>query len=591
MEVLSMVDKRLIEEIKNNTNIVEIIGEVISLQKSGRNFLGLCPFHGEKTPSFNVVEDKQFYHCFGCGRSGDVFKFIEEYQQVSFTDADRILAERLGVQVASPVQHSVHHTSPHQNLYDMHEKAARFYHAILMTTKMGEEARNYLYQRGLTDDVLNHFMIGLAPAERSYLYQRLEKDYSEKDLLDSGLFYLSENNQFFDTFHNRIIFPLSNDQGKVIAFSGRIWQKTDSQTAKYKNSRATAIFNKSYELYHLESVKKGSGKVSEIYLMEGFMDVIAAYRAGIENAVASMGTALTSEHVNHLKRFTKKVIITYDGDKAGQAATAKALDELGDMPVQIVQIPDAMDPDEYLQKNSPEDLAYLLVNTRISPIEFYIHHFKPTNSDNLQAQIDFIEKIAPLIVKEPSITAQNTYIHLLTDHLPSFDYQQVEYIINESRVRKRQEKVQQVSNPTPITMSVSKQLTAVMRAEAHILYRMMEHPLVLNDYRLRDDFVFETPEFQTLYGLLVDNGSITSEDLSQQPREVESAWYQVLALDLPTEMSPQELVEVEESRNRAILNQQNLQIKKKVQEASHVGDTDTALEELERLIAQKRRME
>ena len=586
-----MVDKRVIEEIKNNTNIVEIIGEVISLQKSGRNFLGLCPFHGEKTPSFNVVEDKQFYHCFGCGRSGDVFKFIEEYQQVSFTDAVRILAERLGIQMAAPVQSSVQPRSPHQNLYDMHEKAARFYHAILMTTKMGEEARNYLYKRGLTDDVIKHFMIGLAPAERSYLYQRLADDYSEKDLLDSGLFYLSESNQFFDTFHNRIIFPLSNDQGKVIAFSGRIWQETDSQTAKYKNSRATAIFNKSYELYHLESVKKGSGKASEIYLMEGFMDVIAAYRAGIENAVASMGTALTSEHVNHLKRFTKKVIITYDGDKAGQAATAKALDELGDMPVQIVQIPDAMDPDEYLQKNSPEDLAYLLANTRISSIEFYIHHFKPTNSDNLQAQIDFIEKIAPLIVKEPSITAQNTYIHLLTDHLPSFDYQQVEHIINESRVRKRQEKVQQVSNPTPITMSVSKQLTAVMRAEAHILYRMMEHPLVLNDYRLRDDFVFETPEFQTLYGLLVDNGSISSEDLSQQPREVESAWYQVLALDLPTEMSPQELVEVEESRNRAILNQQNLQIKKKVQEASHVGDTDTALEELERLIAQKRRME
>ena len=591
MEVLSMVDKRVIEEIKNNTNIVEIIGEVISLQKSGRNFLGLCPFHGEKTPSFNVVEDKQFYHCFGCGRSGDVFKFIEEYQQVTFADAVRILGERLGIHLETPVHNPVQHTSPHQNLYEMHDKAARFYHAILMTTKMGEEARNYLYKRGLTDDVIKHFMIGLAPAERSYLYQRLEKDYSEKDLLDSGLFYLSENNQFFDTFHNRIIFPLSNDQGKVIAFSGRIWQKTDSQTAKYKNSRATAIFNKSYELYHLESVKKGSGKASEIYLMEGFMDVIAAYRAGIENAVASMGTALTSEHVNHLKRFTKKVIITYDGDKAGQAATAKALDELGDMPVQIVQIPDAMDPDEYLQKNSPEDLAYLLANTRISSIEFYIHHFKPTNSDNLQAQIDFIEKIAPLIVKEPSITAQNTYIHLLTDHLPSFDYQQVEHIINESRVRKRQEKVQQVSNPTPITMSVSKQLTAVMRAEAHILYRMMEHPLVLNDYRLRDDFVFETPEFQTLYGLLVDNGSISSEDLSQQPREVESAWYQVLALDLPTEMSPQELVEVEESRNRAILNQQNLQIKKKVQEASHVGDTDTALEELERLIAQKRRME
>ena len=591
MEVLSMVDKRVIEEIKNNTNIVEIIGEVISLQKSGRNFLGLCPFHGEKTPSFNVVEDKQFYHCFGCGRSGDVFKFIEEYQQVNFSDAVSILGERLGIEIVRPIHNQVQQTSPHQNLYEMHDKAARFYHAILMTTKMGEEARNYLYKRGLTDEVLKHFMIGLAPAERSYLYQRLSDDYSEKDLLDSGLFYLSETNQFFDTFHNRIMFPLSNDQGKVIAFSGRVWQEADSQTGKYKNSRATAIFNKSYELYHLDRVKKGSGKAPEIYLMEGFMDVIAAYRAGIENAVASMGTALTSEHVNHLKRFTKKVIITYDGDRAGQAATAKALKELGDLAVQIVQIPDAMDPDEYLQKNSPEDLAYLLANTRISPIEFYIHHYKPSNNENLQAQIEFIEKIAPLIVKEPSITAQNTYIHLLTDHLPSFDYQQVEHIINENRVRQRQERVKQVTNPTSITMSVTKQLTAVMRAEAHILYRMMEHPLVLNDYRLRDDFVFETPEFQTLYGLLIDNGSISSEDLSRQTKEVESAWYQVLSLDLPAEMSPQELVEVEESRKRALINQQNLQIKKKVQEASHIGDTDTALEELERLIAQKRRME
>ena len=586
-----MVDKRLIEEIKNNTNIVEIIGEVISLQKSGRNFLGLCPFHGEKTPSFNVVEDKQFYHCFGCGRSGDVFKFIEEYQQVSFADAVRILAERLGIQMAAPVQGSVQLRSPHQNLYDMHDKAARFYHAILMTTKMGEEARNYLYKRGLTDDVLKHFMIGLAPAERSYLYQRLADDYSENDLLDSGLFYLSESNQFFDTFHNRIMFPLSNDQGKVIAFSGRVWQEADSQTGKYKNSRATAIFNKSYELYHLERVKKGSGKAPEIYLMEGFMDVIAAYRAGIENAVASMGTALTSEHVEHLKRFTKKIIVTYDGDKAGQAATAKALDELKDVPVQVVQIPDAMDPDEYLQKNSPQDLAYLLTNTRISPVEFYIHHFRPENSENLQAQIEFIEKIAPLIAKEPSITAQNSYIHILTDHLPSFDYQQVEHIVNESRVRQRKEKVKETYNPSPVTMSVTKQLTAVMRAEAHILYRMMEYPLVLNDYRLREDFIFETPEFQTLYGLLIDNGSISSEDLAHQTREVESAWYQVLALDLPPEMSPHELAEVEESRKRALLNQENLQIKKKVQEASHVGDTDTALEELERFIAQKRRME
>ena len=586
-----MVDKQVIEEIKNNANIVEVIGDVISLQKAGRNYLGLCPFHGEKTPSFNVVEDKQFYHCFGCGRSGDVFKFIEEYQGVSFMEAVQLLGERVGIQLAMPVQSRPQQASPHQALYDMHEEAARFYHAILMTTKMGEEARAYLYKRGLTDDVLKHFQIGLAPAERTYLYQRLADKFEEKDLLDSGLFYLSDGNQFYDTFFGRIIFPLTNDKGQVIAFSGRIWQEADNQTAKYKNSRSTAIFNKSYELYHLDKAKKGTGKITELYLMEGFMDVIAAYRAGIENAVASMGTALSKEHVDHLKRFTKKIVLSYDGDKAGQAATAKALEELKDFSVEVVRVPDAMDPDEYLQKNSAEDLAYLLTKTRISPIEFYIHQLKPENSDNLQAQIEFIEKIAPLIAKEKSITAQNSYIHILADNLPSFDYQQVEQIVNESRIVQRQERVKEEQPPAAISLPVTRQLTAVMRAEAHLLYRMAEKPVVLNDYRLREDFFFDTPEFQILYELLSVEGEIGSEELSHQTPEVENAWYHVLGLDLPAEMSPQELAEVEATRNRALLSKDNLRIKKKVQEASHVGDTDTALEELQRLISQKRRME
>lgn len=325
--------------------------------------------------------------------------------------------------------------------------------------------------------------------------------------------------------------------------------------------------------------------------MEGFMDVIAAYRAGIENAVASMGTALSKEHVDHLRRFTKKIVLSYDGDKAGQTATAKALEELKDFSVEVVRVPDAMDPDEYLQKNSAEDLAYLLTKTRISPIEFYIHQLKPENSDNLQAQIEFIEKIAPLIAKEKSITAQNSYIHILADNLPSFDYQQVEQIVNESRIVQRQERVKEEQPPAAISLPVTRQLTAVMRAEAHLLYRMAENPVVLNDYRLREDFFFDTPEFQILYELLSEQGEIASEELSHQTPEVENAWYHVLSLDLPVEMSPQELAEVEATRNRALLSKDNLRIKKKVQEASHVGDTDTALEELQRLISQKRRME
>ena len=269
----------------------------------------------------------------------------------------------------------------------------------------------------------------------------------------------------------------------------------------------------------------------------------------------------------------------------------KALDEIGDMPVQIVSMPDSLDPDEYLQKHSTEELAYLLTKTRISPIEFYIHYYKPENSENLQAQIEFIEKIAPLIINEKSITAQNSYIHILADSLPSFDYSQIEQIVNENRLIDRQNRMDGVYRPTPIIVPVTKQLSVLIRAEAHLLYRMMESPLILNEYRLREDFSFETPEFQSLYEILSQYGSIPSEVLAEQTEEIEKAWYQVLALDLPTDMSPQELSEVELTRNRALLNKDNMRIKKKVQEASHVGDTDTALEELERLISQKRRME
>ena len=588
-----MVDKQVIEEIKNNANIVEVIGDVISLQKAGRNYLGLCPFHGEKTPSFNVVEDKQFYHCFGCGRSGDVFKFIEEYQGVPFMEAVQILGQRVGIEVEKPLYSEQKPVSPHQALYDMHEDAAKFYHAILMTTTMGEEARNYLYQRGLTDEVLKHFRIGLAPPERNYLYQRLSGQYREEDFLDSGLFYLSDANQFVDTFHNRIMFPLTNDQGKVIAFSGRIWQKTDSQTSKYKNSRSTAIFNKSYELYHMDRAKKSSGKTSEIYLMEGFMDVIAAYRAGIENAVASMGTALTHEHVQHLSKYCKKVILSYDGDKAGQAATVKALDELKDLSVEIVSIPDQMDPDEFVQKNSPEELQHLLTKTRISDVEFLIRYLKPENTENLQAQIEFVEKMAPIIAQTSSITAQNSYIYMLAELLPDFDYQQVEQAVNNSRLSSRQSQQEQVYQQPHFqtNLPLSKQVSRLVKAENHLLNRMIEYPIVLNDYRLREDFQFATPELQILYQILCENGEVTSQDLSEQSDGVQQAWYRILEEDLPSEIADNELAEVESIRDKELLRKENQIIGKKVREASHNGDVDTAIEELERLIAQKRRME
>ena len=595
-----MVDKQLISEIKNSVNIVDVIGEVVQLTKAGRNFLGLCPFHGEKTPSFNVVEDKQFYHCFGCGRSGDVFKFIEDYRGVSFMEAVQIVGDQVGIRVQTlpPSQSRPQQADEKQPFYEIHQEAAKFYHAILMTTKMGEEARQYLYDRGLDDEVLRHFQIGLAPAEGNYLLQSVSGKFSENILADSGLFHISDRGTMYDAFQDRIMFPLSDDTGRVIAFSGRLWRESAEGAkpqGKYKNSRGTLLFNKSYELYHLDKAKQVAKKNHELYLMEGFMDVIAAYRAGIENAVASMGTALTQEHVAHLSKFTKKVILAYDGDKAGRLATAKALEVLEKQEVEVVQIPDQMDPDEYLNKNSPQALADLLEKTRLSRVEFLMDYWKPDNIENLQAQIEFVEKMAPLIAQTPSVTAQNTYIYKLADLLVDFDYLQVEQTVNASRLQMRSQRQEQgqVQTQAPVASPtvVQKQLPRLVRAENHLLHRMKDFPYVLNEYRLRTDFSFDTPALQTLYQLLCQNGEVTSQDLSEQTEEVQRAWYLMLEENLPDEIAENELEEVEETRNRELLRKESQQIGKKVREASHSGDADQALLELERLIAQKRRME
>ena len=595
-----MVDKQLISEIKNSVNIVDVIGEVVQLTKAGRNFLGLCPFHGEKTPSFNVVEDKQFYHCFGCGRSGDVFKFIEDYRGVSFMEAVQIVGDQVGihVQTLSPSRSRPQQADGKQPFYEIHQEAAKFYHAILMTTKMGEDARQYLYDRGLDDEVLRHFQIGLAPAEGNYLYQSVSGKFSENIMADSGLFHISDMGTMYDAFQDRIMFPLTDDTGRVIAFSGRLWREPAEGTkpqGKYKNSRSTLLFNKSYELYHLDKAKQVAKKNHELYLMEGFMDVIAAYRAGIENAVASMGTALTQEHVAHLSKFTKKVILAYDGDKAGRLATAKALEVLDKHEVEVVQIPDQMDPDEYLNKNSPQALADLLEKTRLSRVEFLMDYWKPDNIENLQAQIEFVEKMAPLIAQTPSVTAQNTYIYKLADLLVDFDYLQVEQTVNASRLQMRSQRQNQgpIQTQAPVTSPtvVQKQLPRLVRAENHLLHRMNAFPYVLNEYRLRTDFSFDSPALQTLYQLLCQNGEVTSQDLSEQTEEVQRAWYLMLEENLPDEIAENELEEVEETRNRELLRKESQQIGKKVREASHSGDADQALLELERLIAQKRRME
>lgn len=591
------ISKELITEIKNSVNIVDVIGEVVNLTKTGRHHLGLCPFHKEKTPSFNVIEDRQFFHCFGCGKSGDVFHFLEEYQGLSFIDSVQQVAERAGIAVTEhlprPAREAV--ADPHHKLYAINADAVKFYHAVLMTTTAGQEAKAYLHSRGVTDDIMVAFQLGLAPNEADYLYQAMAKKYDEETLMQSGLFHLSETNQVYDSFRQRIMFPLLDDRSRPIGFSGRVWTDEDLKTAsaKYKNTRATPIFNKSYELYHLDKAKSVAHKTHEIYIMEGFMDVIAAYRAGIVNAVASMGTALTPEHIAHLKKFTKKVVLTYDGDKAGQRAIAKVLEGLSDLQVEIVHLPEKMDPDEFLQKHSEEDLSRLLKQSRISSTEFWIRYWQPENSDNLQAQITYVDRLAPLIARVPSITAQNTYIHQMADLLPDFNYEQIEQTVNNERLKMRGQMAQPSSAPSFSAQEwpTTKALSALVRAENHLLHRLLHHPNLLNQFRHREDFVFQTPELETLYQCLKQTGEISSLELSQFAEEVRQAYYRVLEEQLPEELTNEELRQLEK-RLQNIQEEKQLRLaSKQVRDLSHHGDIDRAVEELNALIAHKRQME
>lgn len=594
------ISKETISDIKNRVNIVDIISDNIALTRTGRQFLGLCPFHNEKTPSFNVLEDKQFYHCFGCGKSGDVFKFIEDYRQVSFLDSVAIVAEYAGVTIETS-EAQIRKSSrkhPHHDLLSIHQDAASFYHAILMTTKEGELARNYLKTRGLTDDLLIYFNVGLSPNQNDFLYRSVSKKYSEKVLFDSGLFHVArESNRFYDAFTNRIMFPLTNDNGQTIAFSGRIWQEeqlNQSNEAKYKNSTATPIFNKSYELYHLDKVKTLISKSKEVYIMEGFMDVIAAYKSGVKNVVASMGTALTKEHVKHLQRYAKKVVLAYDGDEAGQNAIAKSLDLLAPFDVSIVKFPEKLDPDEFLQKNSSEALAKLLLESKMSAIEFLIYYLWNGTNSSLQSEIDYVEKISKIIIQSPSITAQNTYVHLVADLLPHFDYEQVEQAVNNERLLQRKilSKTSKAEEPfEPIKLQYSKSLTAIQRAEKQFLYHLIQNTFIRTTFQMREPIIFDTDGYQLIFNILMEKGEISSLDLHQLDEQVQSLYYDILEENLPDDTDVEELERILIRRDHLIADRELKQSAKRIRESVKGGDEEEALLFLQNLITKKRNNE
>jgi len=350
------------EKVKQQADIVRVVAEYVRLKKTGQNFTGLCPFHQEKTPSFAVHPVRQIYHCFGCGAGGDVFKFVMELEKCPFPEAVRAVAEKCGIPIPRSRERSPEERRENQQrsaVVEMHRDAAAFFARQLEQAAEGKVAAAYLEDRGLDRGTITRFGLGFAPSAGDALVRHLRSKYSEKLLEPSGLVSRDPSGRLYDRFRRRIMFPIANDSGKIIAFGGRAMG--DDQP-KYLNSPETPIYSKSNVLYHLDRAKESVRQNDFAILVEGYMDAIAVARAGIANVVASCGTSLAEPQIKLLGRFTRRIVVNFDPDAAGQAATERSLALLleKEFDVRVLVLPASADPDKFLHEQGPDAYRQLL---------------------------------------------------------------------------------------------------------------------------------------------------------------------------------------------------------------------------------------
>ena len=348
-----IICKKTIEEVRFRNDIVEVIDSYLNLQKSGASYKAACPFHKEKTPSFMVNPQRQIFHCFGCSEGGDLYKFVMLYEGIDFAAAVTMLAKRGGI----TIEYEKGTGGPGEDksaLYDLMDEVSNFYRRVLVESSAGERAREYLAARELTEETLKDFLIGCAPDRWDAILTWARKhERTNKDLEEVGLILKSTKpgaaGRYYDRFRNRIIFPISNDRGNVVAFGARVM---DDSLPKYINSPETPIYSKSNVLYGLNFSKKGIREKGFVVIVEGYLDVIVPYQYGVNNLVATSGTALTSRQVSLLKKYTKSAVMLFDADQAGEAASLRGLDILleHDMEVKISTLPKGEDPDSFVCK-------------------------------------------------------------------------------------------------------------------------------------------------------------------------------------------------------------------------------------------------
>ncbi len=406
-------DNRITEVILESINIVDLISEYTPLKRTGRNYKGLCPFHNEKTPSFSVSEEKQFYHCFGCGVGGDAIKFVQEIENFDFLDAIEYLADKYGIDIDSYKNAESGNRQPtvppdvKKALYAISREAAILYYKELPKSS---EAMSYIEGRGLDQSIIRKFGLGFAPDDWHYLNKKLSKNKQMESLLiRAGLVAKSSKGNVYDYFRNRIVFPIRDIKGNVIAFGGRVM---DGSNPKYLNSPETDIFNKSNTLYGLNLAKNAFSDERRIIVTEGYMDVISLHQQGVENAVATLGTALTTQHGRILSRYSDEIVICYDSDSAGQKAALRSVDVLQnvDAKVKILTLGENMDPDDFIRSKGRAAFDNMVKNAK-STIDFRLDLVgKNMDLRNDEDRIDYVKAAVEIFKTVNDAVERNIYI-------------------------------------------------------------------------------------------------------------------------------------------------------------------------------------
>ncbi|MHD0397593.1 DNA primase [Staphylococcus simulans] len=494
------IEQSVINEIKDKTDILDLVSEYVKLEKRGRNYIGLCPFHDEKTPSFTVSEDKQICHCFGCKKGGNVFQFTQEIEGISFVDAVKSLGERVNIKVdvgQSNEQNQI--ASDDLMMIKMHELMQEYYHYVLMKTVEGEEPLKYLKSRGFTEELLKERKIGFAPDNSHFCHDFLQKKgYDIALAYEAGLLSRNEENfSYYDRFRDRIMFPLHNAQGRTVGYSGRTYK---NQEPKYLNSPETPIFQKRRLLYNVDKARRIIRQKNEIILLEGFMDVIKADSAGVKQVVASMGTQISQEHIAFIKKLTSNVTLLFDGDFAGQEATLKTGQHLLEqgLNVFVIQLPSKMDPDEYITKYGEDAFNQYVQHEKRAFVLYKVNLYKDEIESNDMAYEQYLKEITNDVSLMPSGILQKKVLQDVSELFKvSFDS------LNNEVSRHNQHSFQQI--PEAVPEIKQQKYTKQEDAERKLLKHFMFNKDVFLEYSQRveaDDFTNQ--QFKRIFNILHD---------------------------------------------------------------------------------------